>query len=334
MAIGLLSGGSQQLNSTQSLTATGTTSDVFTFPNPPTGLIWTGTLSVAPVNIAQSTPASALFTATIGGTQWGEWGGNSVYGPVQANSNQQLVVSCSGLTAGVAYVCTWVGSSDPEQVVQPLYPAANSTALTAQIQQTPPTQLATKTWSFNNGPWTLASVAIPPNVRTLLVNFQNDALVGNLKATGDQTGFVYYNSVPYLNNVRGVTTKCFSVIPIGVPADTSITFVGNAGGPGGSGFMTVFGDVSQYDESVFYNGNIQAAVSGGPGQVIAGPCRLLTAWVANGTGIQMLLDGTTAILQTTSAAAATMEFPPNTILPSGHNITINAASGGVTYAYP
>ena len=135
MAIGLLDPGSQQLNQVQAITATGS-NDVFTFQSPPPGLQWTGTLQCA------SAPTGAVFAAVVGGTSWGEWGGNSVYGPVQAQATQQLVVTVNGLVAGQVYVLLWIGSSDPSHLVQPLYPSANSTALFAQVQGVPPSTLA------------------------------------------------------------------------------------------------------------------------------------------------------------------------------------------------
>ena len=104
----------------------------FTFPNTPQGYTWTGTLSCASAN------TGTVFYATVGGTPWGEWGGNSVFGPVQAQSMQQLVVTATGLTQGSVYTLNWVGSSDPIGTVAAIWPDSNSTALTAQISGTVP----------------------------------------------------------------------------------------------------------------------------------------------------------------------------------------------------
>ena len=125
--------GSQQLNQSQTVvtSASGSTA-TFTFPSPPAGMTWTGTLWCA------NAPTGAVFIATIGPQSWGEWGGNSVYGPVQAfgTGSQQLVVTATGLASSTSYTLNWVGSSDNESLVGPVFPDANSTALTAAISGT------------------------------------------------------------------------------------------------------------------------------------------------------------------------------------------------------
>jgi hypothetical protein len=125
--------GSQQLNQSKTVvtSASGSTA-TFTFQSPPAGMTWTGTLWCA------NAPTGAVFIATIGAQSWGEWGGNSVYGPVQAfgTGSQQLVVTATGLASSTSYTLNWVGSSDNESLVGPVFPDANSTALTAAISGT------------------------------------------------------------------------------------------------------------------------------------------------------------------------------------------------------
>ena len=120
----------------------------FTFQIPPQGFTWTGTLSCA------AAPIGAVFLATIGGTSWGDWGGNSVFGPIQSTAQQQLVVTTTGLVAGSTYLLNWVGSSDPSELVAGMWPDTNSTALQAQVTITP-----TATIFFNNTA-TYASTAV------------------------------------------------------------------------------------------------------------------------------------------------------------------------------
>ena len=105
------------------------TSATFKFPSPPAGFTWTGTLA------CPNAPVAANFSATIANVSWGTWGGNSVYGPVQAfgDGGQQLVVTATGLTAGSTYEVFWIGSSDPSHVTAPIWPDVNSSALQAQI---------------------------------------------------------------------------------------------------------------------------------------------------------------------------------------------------------
>ena len=129
-----LSEASQILSRTQSFNTNASGAATITFPNPPAGFTWTGTLSCALAS------TGSVFLATVGGVSWGEWGGNSVYGPVQVlgNGGQQLVVTVTGLAASTNYVLQWNGSSDPSHLVAAVWPDSNSTALTAQISGTVP----------------------------------------------------------------------------------------------------------------------------------------------------------------------------------------------------
>lgn len=133
-----LSHQSQLLSQTQSFTTDANGAATVTFPSAPQGFTWTGTL-----NCATATTA-AVFVATVGAVSWGEWGGNSVYGPVQVlgAGSQQLKVSVTGLAAFTTYVLQWNGSSDPSELVAAVWPDSNSTALTAQISGTVPVSVA------------------------------------------------------------------------------------------------------------------------------------------------------------------------------------------------
>ena len=349
MAIGILDGQSQQLTLQASLIATGTATDVFTFQNPPTGLTWTGTLSVAPANVALSTPAGALFTTSIGSTNWGEWGGNSVYGPVQCNSSQQLVIACSGLTAGVAYIATWVGSSDPSNKVQPIYPAANSTALTSTTYQAPPgVILPAAAYTASGGNVTL-TVPITASVRTLLLFISsNPGALGctGVVVTGLQSGMVYYNQPPYLPGNIGTAPSYTVVVPVAPALDTSVRVSFTFTTAAWQGTLGVSGDTAEYPESLFYNGTLQefhTATVATTALCLNGPFRILTAscGVANAAQTAvLLLDGVAALRvdsNTTETLTASLAFPPNTIVPAGANALYTIVGGGYvsfTYAYP
>ena len=122
-----LSPSTQQLNQSVSAVSDVNGNATFTFQNPPQGLTWTGTLTCG------GAPNTAVFTANIGATDWGDWAGDSVYGPVQAQSMQQLVVTVVNLTPSTTYDLEWNGSSDPSSLVQPVWPDSNISALVTVI---------------------------------------------------------------------------------------------------------------------------------------------------------------------------------------------------------
>ena len=335
MAIGLLDPGSQQLNQTQVVTATGT-NDTFTFQSPPPGLQWTGTLQCA------SAPTGAVFAAVIGGTSWGEWGGNSVYGPVQAQATQQLVVTVNGLVAGQVYVLLWIGSSDPSHLVQPLYPSANSTALFAQTQAVPPSVIGGPVSLSVGFPVILNVGPVALTVRTLIVTVQiiGTAFVPNVEVLGNASGFIYYNQAAYL----GATNSFICVVPVTPGFDSSyqVTVSSHAGS---ALTVEVSGDNTQYDESVFYNGQPVSSgfISPAAATVLAtGPCRLLHAWmeVSSAQSASIQAAGG-AILRATGTTMGNSyrEFDPPQpfIIPAGSTVvtaTGTCTSAGVVTAYP
>ena len=145
-----LSAESQILSQTQSFNTNASGAATVSFPNPPAGFTWTGTLSCALAS------TGSVFLASVGGVSWGEWGGNSVYGPVQVlgNGGQQLVVTVTGLAASTNYVLQWNGSSDPSYIVAAVWPDSNSTALTAQISGTVPVTVSNTVATTTTAPGT------------------------------------------------------------------------------------------------------------------------------------------------------------------------------------
>ena len=125
-----VSRGTQQLSQGVSARSNASGAATFTFQSPPPNLIWTGTISIP------NAPSGAVFTASVGATNWGAWGGETVFGPIQCRGLDQLTIVATGLTANTTYEAFWIGSSDEQGTVQPVWPDANSTALTAQISGT------------------------------------------------------------------------------------------------------------------------------------------------------------------------------------------------------
>lgn len=118
---------SQQLSEGIAAIVNSTGQAIFTFPSVPNGFTWTGTLNCS------AAPISAQFLATIGATGWGNWAGDSVYGPIQAFGMQQLVVVATGLTPGTTVELAWLGSSDPSNLVAAVWPDPNTSSVEASI---------------------------------------------------------------------------------------------------------------------------------------------------------------------------------------------------------
>ena len=74
----------QRLFESSNATATAAGLAQFSFPTPPTNLVWHGTLQCV------SAPPGAVFVAFIGGAQWCSWAGQAIGGPVQCLPGEQL----------------------------------------------------------------------------------------------------------------------------------------------------------------------------------------------------------------------------------------------------
>ena len=332
-----LSRTSQQLNQQASLVATGT-NDTFTFQAPPTGLTWTGTLACT------SAPVEATFVAYVNGTEWASWGGNSIAGPVQTNANQQLTVVCQNLLAGTSYLMVWNGSSDPANVAPSIWPEPNSSSLIAQTIGVAPGVIYQNDVTLPFGGFT--NLNIPPTTRTLVFTFTaipGTATLTNLAVEG-AGNYSYYYGPPYLDSNTGLGPAGNYVVVVPIIAADSPTFeiLGT-----GTWDLTVYADPQQYDESVFYNGTVQANSSTTSGAtLVSGPARLLTAAVnqSNATAAFSTLNiggiagSPVAFLQCYGTGNNnSLSFPPNTILPVGASITLTHGGGGagfVTWAFP
>ena len=112
------------------LVASSDTSATFVFQSPSPGFVWTGTLNCA------GAPYNAIFTATIGNVSWGNWAGNSVYGPIQAEGGEQLIVTmtlASAIGVATSLEMCWLGSVDEVGMVAPIWPDANSSSQQTQL---------------------------------------------------------------------------------------------------------------------------------------------------------------------------------------------------------
>jgi hypothetical protein len=332
----------QQLNAPTSTTATAIGTATFTFQSPPTGLTWTGTLSCA------GAPASAIFIATVGATPWGDWAGNSVYGPVQCLSNQQLVVTATGLTPFTSYEMVWSGSSDAEGMVQPIWPDTNVSAQSVQFSAG--TSLLSVAAAVSG---TAYSFQVPVTVRTLnlliipkdATNLPTNVFVGNF--TGAPAGVpVFYNEIPYLfqhDPLASVVVVPIAPFFLSNLATTAAEIIVTGTSVGGYS-VQVFGDTAQYPESIFYNGvpttATQVLAAGGSVTVLNGPARLLALDVtaSGGASVSLQVAGN-GLLNAPSGGYSPLTLPPNTLLAKGQSVVLIQSGAGATlgaalYAYP
>lgn len=119
----------QILNKGVSATSDAKGNATWTFQSPPAGVTWTGTVTCA------GAPGGAVFSVAVGATNWGSFGGNSVFGPVQllGQGSDQLVISAQNLSPTTSYEIYLLGSSDASLNVSPIWPDPTSSALTAQF---------------------------------------------------------------------------------------------------------------------------------------------------------------------------------------------------------
>ena len=237
----------------------------FTFPSVPQGYTWTGTLSCATAN------TGTVFYATVGSTPWGEWGGNSVFGPVQAQSMQQLVVTATGLTLGSVYTLNWVGSSDPAGTVGAIWPDSNSTALTAQISGTVP---------ISGSVTTTGSVTTLPGSQTNAAGF--DILVASYGFTSlPSTSPSYTAAQSYAGFQIGFQSTGLTPTSVYVTNVTQgFTYVINRPGSGQGSFPTgYFINSSGFNYLVPLQANagdlIQIVINGSGSSVVGGTLQLV-----------------------------------------------------------
>ena len=200
----------QRLSLTQNVTASGSGTATFTFPAPPTDLVWIGTL------VCNQAPAGAAFTATVAGTQWGTWNGTATGGPVQCLPGEQLVVVATGLTNLSAFALQWTGRSDSLSESQPSWPDTNASpgGVATQSAGTPSTVVSLIGGALRVTATTASATTVsllgPPSAGTEYLLRHAAFTLGSgttqVQIVGHSTGFVYtqaFSSAEVLDNLAG-----------------------------------------------------------------------------------------------------------------------------------
>ncbi len=216
----------------------------FTFDTPPAGVTWTGTIS------CPDAPASAVFTATIGGTDWGTWNGAAVFGPVQiqGQGSQQLVVTGTGVPSSTVYEIWLIGSSDQTNNVAPIWP--ESTAVTGNVSATfqAPVTLYNSTLGLTAVPTIIYSEIQSVNVTSVVITLVSG--VPNLRAgftvtnTSTNQSWTIVSAAPIIEGGQtGSNNNMY--FPISATAGQVLEVVGTSSGVSTGMRIQVIG-LSQY----------------------------------------------------------------------------------------
>lgn len=344
--------GAQSAN--QSIAATAKADGTITWIGP-SGI--QGSTITTVVTVPQA-PATAIFTATLGtpngqGVPLNTWGGTSTAGQFQVGVGQTLVVTGTGMAPGTAYQCVFGLITDVGDV-QAVLPEPGDSALAVALALVPGVLFGPTLRSVSGGIIILGSVPVTPQTRTLLIELAGTSGVdaaapANVEVIGATTGIIYYNGPSYLPFQIG-SSSVLVVVPIVGVADTSVEIVISQIPGAGPNVLTVWGDSAVYDQSRFYNGQMQAAgvsrAGAGSTVLVSGPCRisaLTVAWLS-GASVELTYTlpdagGTSILFQisgATSDGSIAIPFVPAIILgpgpgAGGSPASISLVSGGAPF---
>ena len=330
-----LSHQSQLLSQTQSFRTDANGAATVTFPSPPQGFTWTGTLNCA------TATTGAVFVASVGAVSWGEWGGNSVYGPVQVlgAGSQQMSVQVTGLAANTSYVLQWNGSSDPSELVAAVWPDSNSTALTAQISGTVPVSVAGTVNTTGNTSITGGSVGISGSVATtsgntltLSTNTTTTTATGSGTSTSLSANTTGFATSGFISVVANTGTLVFSYT-----GTTGIAFTGLTLLSGGSTWTIASGaqvksvwtgtstSLNVVSTATFpVQGYLSVASTSGSGLVFSYTGVTATSF----TGLSLLSGASTATILN-NAAVVTSGFSASPQAPAGDLLYSGSFTGTI-----
>lgn len=255
----------------------------FTFPSPPPGVSWTGTLTCS------GAPASAVFTASVGATSWGSWGGNSVFGPVQlfGQGSEVLTVTATGLLASTTYNLFLLGSSDGAVNVAPIWPDTTSSALTALATGSASTILATTGVTFTAGSVSVYSGILTQTFSGFVVIWGADTTASRTVSTKVSNGTTgQSHTVKTANTQTGIgagtnggslAQNNVSYFPVTVAAGQSLVVSASSSQVGWVDSVQIIGltssnsiFVEQAPNTTAYTGNFGGQFVAGVGVIVSG----------------------------------------------------------------
>lgn len=233
---GARGGAYQPINYVISQTADSTGTATFLFDAVALSNTWTLTINCA------GAPDTARWTATTGGTNFGQFKGSNSWGPLQLQGGDRLQVSATGLIPGQLYQVAGYGYCNVVNEPDIIYPTAYADTVTSSTEQIYLEEV-TKVLSGSGTINTIATIQTNPSYRNiyLILYFAGGtggATLYTYRATGNTSGIVYAGTVvPYGGGVGSTIVN----IPISAAVDTSVTITAYTSSPVGASYQIYIG---------------------------------------------------------------------------------------------
>jgi len=269
----------QDLDKNVSAYADSSGNATFTFEAIPLSQTWTFTATIP------GAEDTAVIVAASGASTYGQWKGSNSWGPIQLGTNDQLILTVTGLSPGQLYIASIQGYVATSQDVPPVYPVAYADTVTTNTQQI---VLYNKgytaaQWSAGSGSVTY-SIPIPPGYRSIIVTAVWAGTITvfpapgiTITATGNVTGATYQGfTPPYLVPTAVGTLQYnqnvvqrFAVIQ---GNDTALNITITSSNPtGGTNFyVSVGADLTNVDTLIYAPGTAQYNSQSNPGALAVG----------------------------------------------------------------
>lgn len=119
----------QTLSFIQTEVADTDTTATFLFDYIPVSQTWTFAMN------CPTAPDTAVFTATSGGNNYGQFRGNNTWGPIQLSGGDRLQITATGLVPGAQYTASIQGTAYTSEDADPVWPTAYAESISTATEQ-------------------------------------------------------------------------------------------------------------------------------------------------------------------------------------------------------
>ena len=245
-------GAYQPINYVISQTADSSGSATFLFDAVALSNTWTLTINCA------GAPDTARWTATTGGTNFGQFKGSNSWGPLQLQGGDRLQVNATGLIPGQLYQLAGYGYCNVVNEPEIIYPTAYADTVTSSTEQI---YIGKGSTTITGSGGQIFQIPINATYRSLYLVFETvtgpAASTLTITGIGNSTGFQYTAIlVPY----SATGNQAIYRIPIVAMTDTYI-FV-SAGTTSTSGTYNYWygADLADVDAAVYPEGSFEVTV--------------------------------------------------------------------------